>query len=224
MKAGQQKINRQRFYPVEEAVELLSGLPKVGFKESFDVAIRLGVNSQQTDQTVRGSVELPHGLGRKIRVAVFADGAQADAAREAGAEIVGLDDLAEQIKAGKIDFEVALATPAAMKVVSKIGAVLGPRGLMPSPRDGTVAQDMAAAVKSVKTGQVRFKTDRYGLVHASIGRLGFEPSALRENLEVLLDALKKAKPPTAKGTYFRLISLSTTMGPGIRLDMSRQES
>ena len=218
MRSALEQVDRERLYSVEEAVQLLGGMPKARFSESLDVAIRLGIDPRKSEQRVRGSVELPHGLGRQVRVAVFADGEQAEAAKKAGADLVGLEDLAEQVAAGKMDFDVALATPGAMQVVGRIGAVLGPRGLMPSPRNGTVAQDIEGAVKSAKSGQVRFQNDRYGLVHGAIGRADFEAGAVKENLQVLLEGLRKAKPAASKGVYLRSVSLSTTMGPGIRLD------
>ena len=221
MKDSLAKVDRERLYSIDEAVKLLSKLPRTKFAESLDVAIRLGIDPRKSEQSVRGSVDLPCGLGRTVRVAVFAEGADADAARAAGADIVGLEDLAEQVKKGEMNFDVALATPASMKVVGTIGAVLGPRGLMPSPRNGTVTQEIGKAVESAKAGQVFFKSDKYGLVHTSIGRANFSAENVRENFTALLDALHKAKPSSAKGQYLRSASLSTTMGPGIRLELSQ---
>ena len=207
-------------YSAQEAFGLLQKMPKAKFKESVDLAVNLGIDPRKTDQAVRGSIVLPKGTGRSIRIAVFTSSAHADNARKAGADLVGLEDLAEQVKAGKIDFDILLATPDAMRVVGQLGQILGPRGLMPNPRDGTVTIDIANAVKNAKIGQVRYRTDKAGVVHCPIGKIDFSVSDLTENLEAVLGALKKAKPSSAKGIYFKKITLSTTMGPGLSLDVA----
>ncbi len=209
-----------KVYSLQEAIEVLQKLPKRKFKEAVDLAINLGVDPRKSDQAVRGSVVLPKGTGRSIRIAVFTTPAHADAATKAGADLVGLEDLAEQVKGGKIDFDILLATPDAMRVVGQLGQILGPRGLMPNPKDGTVTNDIANAVKNAKMGQVRYRTDKAGVVHCTIGKIDFNSADLTENLEAVLGALKKAKPNTAKGVYFKKITLSTTMGPGLILDPS----
>ncbi|MGI9345731.1 MAG: 50S ribosomal protein L1 [Gammaproteobacteria bacterium] len=218
IKALREKIDKERLYPVEEALKLIADHSTIKFPESIDVSIRLGIDPKKSDQVVRGSVALPHGLGKVVRVAAFAEGSELEAAKAAGADPAGLDDLAKAITDGKLDFDVVVAAPSAMKVVGRLGPILGPRGLMPSPRDGTVSADLGAVVAGVKAGQFRFKTDRYGLVHGSIGRVSFDAAALKENLQALCESLRKAKPSTAKGIYFRSTSLSSTMGPGIRVD------
>lgn len=207
-------------YTVEEAVGLLTEVAVGGFKESIDVAVNLGVDVRKSDQVVRGSTTLPEGTGKEVRVAVFAQGANADKAKEAGADIVGLEDLAESIKGGNLDFDVVIATPDAMRVVGALGPVLGPRGLMPNPKVGTVTADVEAAVSNAKAGQVRFRTDRNGIVHGGIGRIGFDGALVRRNLEALLSDLKKGKPASAKGIYIKKVVLSSTMGPGLVIDQS----
>ncbi len=212
-----------RQYPIDEAVALLGALPRVKFTESIDVAVNLGVDARKSDQQVRGATTLPHGTGKTVRVAVFTQGANAEAATAAGADRVGMDDLAEEIKGGNLAFDVVIASPDAMRVVGQLGQILGPRGLMPNPKTGTVTPDVATAVRNAKSGQVRYRTDKNGIVHGAIGRLGFEARALKENLEALLADLRKAKPATSKGTYLKKITLSTTMGPGLVIDQSSLE-
>ncbi len=207
-------------YSSSEAIEIIRQIKKAKFNESVDVAVNLSVDPRKPDQAVRGSILLPHGTGRTVRIAVFTSATHADAAKKAGADLVGLEDLAEQVKAGKIEFDVLLATPDAMRVVGQLGQILGPRGLMPNPKDGTVTADIANAVKNAKIGQVRYRTDKAGIIHCTIGKVDFEPKALAENLQAILGALKKAKPSSSKGNYFKKITLSTTMGPGLVLDIS----
>lgn len=223
MRAIREKLDPSRAYPIEDAVNVLSGLVSTKFTESFDVSVNLGVDPRKSDQVVRGATTLPHGTGKEVRVAVFAQGESADAARDAGADVVGLDDLAERIKEGEIDFDVAIATPDAMRVVGQLGRILGPRGLMPNPRTGTVTQDVESAVKNAKAGQIQFRTDRAGIIHGCVGRVGFESSQIRENLEALINDLKKSKPASAKGTYIKRVTLSTTMGAGVAIDPSSLE-
>jgi large subunit ribosomal protein L1 len=218
IKAIREKLERSNQYPVEDAFALLKKLSSVKFVESVDVSVNLGVDPRKSDQVVRGSTVLPNGTGKKVRVAVFAQGANADAAKEAGAEIVGMEDLAEQVKAGNMDFDVVIASPDAMRVVGKLGPILGPRGLMPNPKVGTVTPHVAEAVRNAKAGQVRYRTDKGGIIHCTIGKVDFEPTALKQNLEALLRDLQKAKPSAAKGMYMKKISVSSTMGPGIQLD------
>jgi large subunit ribosomal protein L1 len=206
------------FYKLDEALELIKQTGSAKFDETVDAAINLGVNAKKSDQNVRGATVLPCGTGRTMRVAVFADGADADAAREAGADLVGLEDLAENVKGGDIEFDVCIATPATMRIVGKLGQILGPRGLMPNPKVGTVTQDVTKAVTNAKAGQVQFRIDKAGIVHCPIGKVSFELEALRENLVALLDALNRAKPSTAKGQYIKRVTLSTTMGPGVKVD------
>ncbi len=220
LKAIRAKVEPGKLYPVEEAVGLLNELSSVKFKESFDVSVNLGVDARKSDQAVRGATVLPHGAGKNVRVAVFAQGANAEAAKEAGADIVGMDDLAEQVKAGNMDFDVVIASPDAMRVVGSLGQILGPRGLMPNPKTGTVTPDVATAVQNAKAGQVRYRTDKNGIVHGAIGQVGFEVTAVKENLEALLSDLQKAKPAAAKGVYMKRITLSTTMGPGLQIEPS----
>ena len=203
-----------------EAVALLSEFATGKFKESLDVSVNLGIDARKSDQAVRGSTVLPAGTGKTVRVAVFAQGENAEKAKAAGADVVGFDDLAESIQAGNLDFDVVIATPDAMRVVGKLGTVLGPRGLMPNPKVGTVTADVATAVTNAKSGQARFRTDKSGIVHASIGKVGFEPAALTENLEALLNELKKLKPSSAKGVYLKKITVSSTMGPGLTVDQA----
>ncbi|MDX5327395.1 MAG: 50S ribosomal protein L1 [Marinobacter sp.] len=215
-----EKVQPGKAYAIDEAVQLLSELSTVKFKESIDVAVNLGVDPRKSDQNVRGASVLPHGTGKTVRVAVFAQGANAEAAKAAGADVVGFDDLAEQVQGGEINFDVVIATPDAMRVVGKLGTILGPRGLMPNPKVGTVTADVATAVKNAKGGQVRFRTDKGGIIHCTIGQVGFDANAVKENLEALLADLKKIKPSTSKGVYIRRIALSSTMGPGLAIDMS----
>ncbi|ARS54391.1 50S ribosomal protein L1 [Kushneria konosiri] len=220
MKLIRDRVDASRVYSVDEAATLLSEISSVKFKESVEVAVNLGVDPRKSDQVVRGATVLPNGTGRDVRVAVFAQGAAADAAREAGAEIVGMDDLAAEVKKGNLDFDVVIAAPDAMRVVGQLGQILGPRGLMPNPKVGTVTPDVATAVKNAKAGQVRFRTDKNGIIHAGIGKVDFTPEALRGNLEALVNDLKKLKPSTSKGVYIKKVSLSTTMGPGVTVDHS----
>jgi len=212
------RIERGKLYSADEGFELVKELARAKFVESVDVAINLGVDPKKSDQVVRGSTVLPHGTGKTVRVAVFAQGANADAAKEAGADIIGMDDLAERIKGGELDFDVVIASPDAMRVVGKLGQILGPRGLMPNPKVGTVSPDVAGAVRNAKAGQVRYRTDRAGTVHCQIGNVQFEVAALRENLAALIADLNKAKPASAKGVYMQRVSVSSTMGPGIVID------
>jgi large subunit ribosomal protein L1 len=222
-KAIEERIERGRAYPIDEAVALLTELSKVKFPEAIEVAINLGVDPRKSDQVVRGATTLPHGTGKSVRVAVFTQGENADKAKAAGADLVGMDDLAAQVKQGQLDFDVVIASPDAMRVVGQLGQILGPRGLMPNPKTGTVTPDVEGAVKNAKAGQVRFRTDRNGIIHGSIGRVGFEASAIKANLEALLADLRKAKPSTSKGVYLKKITLSTTMGPGLSIDQSSLE-
>lgn len=217
-KAIASKIESNRAYSVEEAVALLTEFASPKFKESIDVSVNLGVDPRKSDQVVRGSTLLPNGTGKDVRVAVFAQGENATKAQEAGADIVGFDDLAESIAAGNLDFDVVIATPDAMRVVGKLGQVLGPRGLMPNPKVGTVTADVANAVKNAKAGQVRYRTDKKGIIHGAIGKIGFAADAVQGNLEALLADLKKAKPASSKGVYIQKVVLSSTMGPGIQVD------
>lgn len=214
------KLVPGKLYSIEEAVGLLSELPPAKFKESIDVAINLGVDPKKSDQVVRGATTLPAGTGKTVRVAVFAQGANAEAAKAAGADIVGFDDLAESIQGGNLDFDVVIATPDAMRVVGKLGTVLGPRGLMPNPKVGTVTPDVATAVKNAKAGQVRYRVDKAGIIHAGIGQIGFTADAIKQNVEALVADLKKAKPATSKGVYLQKITLSSTMGPGLSIDLA----
>lgn len=216
--AIREKVEADKLYPAEEAFALLRELATVKFSESIDVAVNLGVDPRKSDQVVRGSTVMPNGTGKTVRVAVFAQGPAAEAATEAGADKVGMDDLAGEVKAGNLDFDVVVAAPDAMRVVGQLGQILGPRGLMPNPKVGTVTPDVAQAVKNAKSGQARFRTDKAGIVHASIGSIGFEPVALRENLEALLNEIKRLKPSSAKGIYMKKITVSSTMGPGLTLD------
>jgi large subunit ribosomal protein L1 len=220
MRAIREKVDRGRLYPIEEALSLLKETAKAKFTESLDVAVNLGVDPRKSDQVVRGSTVLPNGTGKSIRVAVFTQGANVDAARQAGADLVGLEDLADTVKAGQINFDVAIATPDAMRVVGQLGQILGPRGLMPNPKVGTVTPDVVTAVKNAKAGQVRYRTDRAGIIHCTLGKVDFEPIKLKENLQALLSDLQKAKPATSKGIYIRKVTVSTTMGAGIGVDQS----
>ncbi len=218
-----EKVDVQKAYAIDEAVTLLSELSKTKFKESFDVSVNLGVDPRKSDQVVRGATTLPHGTGKTVRVAVFAQGENADAATAAGADIVGFEDLAEQVKAGNLDFDVVIATPDAMRIVGQLGKVLGPRGLMPNPKTGTVTPDVATAVKNAKAGQIQFRTDKAGIIHGSVGQVGFDTAAIKENVEALIADLRKAKPASAKGVYLKKVTLSTTMGPGVAIDQTSLE-
>ena len=219
-KLSNEKIDRNKLYSVEEALSLVKEFAVSKFDESIDVSINLGVDPKQSDQVVRGSTVLPNGTGKSIRVAVFAQGENAEKAKSAGADIVGFEDLAEKIKAGEMNFEVLIATPDAMRVVGQLGQILGPRGLMPNPKVGTVTPDVETAVKNAKGGQVRYRTDKAGIIHCSIGSSAFEAQKLQENLDALLADLKKAKPASAKGVYLKKVSMSSTMGPGIKVDQA----
>lgn len=217
-KAIREKVQRGKLYPIDEALGLIKDVSTVKFTESVDVAVNLGVDPRKSDQVVRGSTVLPHGTGKSVRVAVFAQGANADAARAAGADVVGFEDLAEQVKKGELNFDVVIASPDAMRVVGQLGQILGPRGLMPNPKVGTVTPDVAGAVKNAKAGQVRYRADKAGIVHCTIGKAAFEVAQLKENLQALLADLNKAKPSSAKGIYLKKITLSSTMGPGVQVD------
>jgi len=212
------KVDRAKSYPAVEALELVKNTATAKFDESVDVAVNLGIDAKKSDQTVRGSVVLPAGTGKTVRVAVFAQGEKAEAAKAAGADIVGLDDLAEQVKAGKLDFDVVVAAPDAMRVVGQLGQILGPRGLMPNPKVGTVTADVAGAVRNAKAGQVQFRADKAGVVQCTIGRASFPSEKLRENLAALVEALNRAKPASSKGVYLRKLSVSSTMGLGVKVD------
>lgn len=218
--AIQSKVDRNKFYPIDEALNLVKECASAKFDESIDVAVQLGIDAKKSDQVVRGAVVLPAGTGKTVRVAVFAQGEKAEAAKAAGADIVGMEDLAEQVKAGNINFDILIASPDTMRIVGALGQILGPRGLMPNPKVGTVTPDVATAVKNAKAGQVQFRVDKAGIIHASIGRRSFEPAALKSNLSALLDALSKAKPATSKGVYLRKIAVSSTMGVGVRVEQS----
>lgn len=220
VKSWKEKIDSEKLYPLTEALQLLKECSTVKFDESVEVAVNLGIDARKSDQAVRGATVLPKGTGKTVRVAVFAQGEQAEAAKAAGADVVGFEDLAERMLAGEMDFDVIVATPDAMPVVSKLGKILGPRGLMPNPKVGTVSTDAGQAVTNAKAGQVRYRTDKNGIIHCAIGKVSFEVDALRENLETLLADLNKAKPSSAKGIYMQKVSLSTTMGPGIVVDQS----
>lgn len=219
-KAWTEKLQSGRAYPIEEALALVKEFATAKFNEAVDVAVNLGIDAAKSDQQVRGSTIMPNGIGKTVRVAVFTQGKNVDAAREAGADIVGLEDLAEKVKAGQIDFDVVVASPDAMRVVGQLGQILGPRGLMPNPKVGTVTPDVANAVKNAKAGQVRYRCDKGGIVHCTIGKATFEPTALKENLMALLADLQKAKPSTAKGVYVQNVTVSSTMGPGVAVDRS----
>ena len=222
-RAIREKVEAGRQYPISDAVALLKELSTVKFAETVDVAVNLGIDPRKSDQAVRGATTLPNGTGKDVRVAVFTQGESAEAAKVAGADIVGMEDLAEQVKGGSLDFDVVIADPAAMRVVGTLGQILGPRGLMPNPKTGTVTPDVATAVKNAKAGQVRYRADKAGIVHGGIGRVSFEEPALKENLEALIADLKKARPASAKGVYLKKVTLSTTMGPGVVIDQSSLE-
>ncbi len=217
-KAINEKIDKDKVYPIEEALSLLKEVSAVKFNESVDISVNLGVDPKKSDQVVRGATVLPNGTGKEVRVAVFTDGDNAIAAKEAGADIVGMDDLAAEIKKGIMDFDVVIASPDAMRVVGQLGQILGPRGLMPNPKVGTVTPDVATAVKNAKSGQVRYRVDKAGIIHCSIGTVKFEVQQLKENIDGLIADLIKAKPTAAKGVFLKKISVSTTMGPGLTVD------
>lgn len=223
MRAIREQVEPTKVYNIDEAFDLLKKITGAKFNESVDVAIRLGVDPKKSDQNVRGSTVLPNGTGKSVRVAVFAQGPNAEAATAAGADLVGMDDLAERIQGGEMDFDVVIATPDAMRVVGKLGQVLGPRGLMPNPKVGTVTTDVDTAVKNAKAGQVRFRTDKAGIIHSTIGKADFEVDALKQNLSALLGDLVKLKPASSKGNYLKKVALSTTMGPGVTVDHSTLE-
>ncbi len=220
VRAFKQKVDRSKLYPIDEALALVKEFATAKFNESIDIAVQLGVDPRKSDQVVRGSVVLPAGTGKEVRVAVFATGEKADLAKEAGADIVGLEDLADRIKAGDMPFDIVIATPDTMRVVGTLGQILGPRGLMPNPRVGTVTPDVAVAVKNAKAGQIQYRTDRNGIIHATVGRRSFSDADLKTNINALIDVLIKAKPTSSKGTYIRKISLSSTMGAGVRIDQA----
>ncbi|BDY03181.1 50S ribosomal protein L1 [Ferrimonas sp. YFM] len=224
MRVIREKVDATREYEINEAVALLKELATAKFVESVDVAVNLGVDPRKSDQNVRGATVLPHGTGRDVRVAVFTQGANAEAAKEAGADLVGMEDLAEQVKKGEMNFDVVVASPDAMRVVGQLGQILGPRGLMPNPKTGTVTPNVAEAVKNAKAGQVRYRTDKNGIIHTTIGKVSFDAAQLKENLESLLIALKKAKPASAKGQYIQKVAISTTMGAGVSVDQATLET
>jgi large subunit ribosomal protein L1 len=215
-----EKVDSTKQYSIEEAVALLKDLSNVKFAETVDVSVNLGIDPRKSDQSVRGATTLPHGNGKSVRVAVFTQGANAEAAKAAGAEFVGMDELAAEIKAGKMDFDVVIASPDAMRVVGQLGQVLGPRGLMPNPKTGTVTPDVVTAVKNAKAGQIRYRAEKGGIVHGGLGKISFDAIAIKENLEALIGDLKKSKPATSKGIYIKKISLSSTMGPGLVIDQA----
>ena len=218
VRAFRERVDANHSYPVDEAVALLKEFGTAKFNETIEVAVNLGVDARKSDQGVRGATTLPHGTGSEVRIAVFAQGDSADKARELGADFVGMEELAEQVKGGMMDFDVVIASPDAMRVVGTLGQVLGPRGLMPNPKTGTVTPDIEAAVLNAKAGQMRFRSDKNGIIHGGIGKVSFEPDAIKGNLVAVLSDLKKAKPATAKGIYVRKVTLSTTMGPGVTID------
>tara|TARA_B100000405_G_scaffold136453_1_gene95358 strand:+ start:592 stop:1290 length:699 start_codon:yes stop_codon:yes gene_type:complete len=218
-----EKFDSEKIYALPDALEILSSVSSSKFKEALDVSVNLGVDPRKSDQVVRGATTLPHGTGKDVRVAVFAQGENAEKAQQAGADVVGFEDLGEEIKGGKIDFDVLIATPDAMRIVGQLGKVLGPRGLMPNPKTGTVTTDVEVAVKNSKSGQVQFRTDKAGLVHGRVGQLGFTAEQIKENIQALLVDLKKAKPAAAKGVYLKKLTLSSTMGPGLNIDQASLE-
>lgn len=224
MRVIREKVDGTKLYEINDAVALLKELATAKFVESVDVAVNLGIDPRKSDQNVRGATVLPHGTGRDVRVAVFTQGANAEAAKAAGAELVGMDDLAEKIKAGEMNFDVVIASPDAMRVVGMLGQILGPRGLMPNPKTGTVTPNVAEAVKNAKAGQVRYRNDKNGIIHTTIGKVDFTPVQLKENLEALISALKKAKPAVAKGVYVKKVSISTTMGAGVAVGQASLET
>lgn len=224
VRAFREKVDPAKQYPIGEAVTILNDLSSVKFKESIDVSINLGVDPRKSDQVVRGATVLPNGTGKTVRVAVFAQGDKATEASDAGADVVGMEDLAADVKAGNLNFDVVIATPDTMRVVGQLGQVLGPRGLMPNPRLGTVTQDVTEAVRNAKAGQVRYRTDKNGIIHGGVGQVGFDPDAIKQNIEALLADLKKVKPASAKGVYVKKVTLSTTMGAGISIDQASLEA
>jgi large subunit ribosomal protein L1 len=224
MRAIQEKLQPGKIYHIEEALTLLKSFPSLKFIEGVDLSVNLGVDPRKSDQVVRSATLLPNGTGKTVRVAVFAMGAHADAAKAAGADIVGAEDLAESIKAGQMDFDVVIASPDMMRIVGQLGQVLGPRGLMPNPKVGTVTPDVAGAVKNAKGGQVRYRTDKNGIIHCTVGKITFEVKHLKENITAVLSDLKKHKPASAKGIYLKKLALSTTMGPGLAIDISSVEA
>jgi large subunit ribosomal protein L1 len=215
-----EKVDNAKVYALEDALSLLKEVSSVKFNESFDIALNLGIDPRKSDQVVRGATVLPNGTGKEVRVAVFTQGPNAEAAKEAGADVIGMDDLAAEVKAGNMDFDIVIASPDAMRVVGQLGQILGPRGLMPNPKVGTVTPDVATAVKNAKSGQVQYRADKGGIIHATIGKGSFEVAALAENLASLIAAVKKAKPASAKGTYLKKLSVSSTMGPGLAVDLA----
>lgn len=217
------QIDSDKSYSIGEALEVLSSVASSKFKEAIDVSINLGVDPRKSDQVVRGATTLPHGTGKDVRVAVFAQGDSAEKAKEAGADIVGFDDLGEQIKGGELNFDVLIATPDAMRIIGQLGKILGPRGLMPNPKTGTVTPDVVTAVNNAKAGQVQFRTDKSGLIHGRVGQVGFSTDQIRENIQMLVLDLKKAKPASAKGIYLQKLTLSSTMGPGLDIDQASLE-
>jgi len=219
-----EKVDPDKAYAIDEAVTLLTDLAKTKFTESIDVSVNLGVDPRKSDQAVRGATTLPHGSGKTVRVAVFAQGENAEKATAAGADVVGFEDLADKVKAGELDFDVVIATPDAMRVVGQLGKVLGPRGLMPNPKTGTVTPDVETAVQNAKAGQVQFRTDKAGIIHGSVGQVGFDATRIKENIEALIADLNKAKPASAKGVYLQKVTLSTTMGPGLAIDQASLEA
>jgi len=220
VKVISEKVDADKRYPIAEALAVIKELSKVKFDESVDVSVNLGIDPRKSDQVVRGATVLPKGTGKQVKVAVFAQGANADAAKEAGADVVGFEDLAEQIKKGGFDFDVVIASPDAMRIVGQLGQILGPRGLMPNPKVGTVSPDVAGAVRNAKAGQVRYRADKAGIIHSTIGRVSFDVDSLKTNLDALIVDLIKAKPSAAKGVYMKKVTLSSTMGPGLSIDTS----
>lgn len=219
-RAIREKVDPTRLYSIEDAVALLKQLSSVKFEETVDVAVNLGIDPRKSDQAVRGATTLPHGTGKTVRVAVFTQGESAEAARAAGADLVGMEDLAAEVKAGNMDFDVVIADPAAMRVVGQLGQILGPRGLMPNPKTGTVTPDVVTAVRNAKAGQVRFRADKNGIIHGGVGRINFDARSIKENVEALIVDLNKIKPASAKGIYIKKVTLSSTMGPGLSVDQS----
>ncbi|WP_018694536.1 50S ribosomal protein L1 [Algicola sagamiensis] len=224
MRVIREKVDVTKEYDINEAIELLKELATAKFVESVDASVNLGIDARKSDQNVRGATVLPHGTGRDVRVAVFTSGANADAAKEAGADLVGMEELAEQVKKGEMNFDVVVASPDAMRVVGQLGQILGPRGLMPNPKTGTVTPNVAEAVKNAKAGQVRYRNDKNGIIHSTIGKADFDANQIKENLEALLVALKKAKPASAKGTFIKKVSISTTMGAGVAVNQATLET
>lgn len=224
VRAWADKVSPEKQYSIDEALQMVKGNATAKFRESVDVAVNLGIDAKKSDQVVRGSALLPHGTGKVVRVAVFAQGQNADKARAAGADVVGFDDLAEKMKAGDINYDTVIATPDAMRIVGQLGRVLGPRGLMPNPKVGTVTQDVETAVRNAKAGQVRYRADKAGIVHCPIGKADFDVAALRENLLALLNDIRKVKPPASKGQYLKRLTVSSTMGPGVQVDQASLEA